>query len=589
MTDFSMFDAYRRENTINQGSHEYCDVDHLLRFWREAKGQYLVPLFGDKRIIERPITYNGNSDELRSDMSRMCADHTSDIRELSNRLYKALDIEHHDRYDALACMYRYMTNALESVGTLLENSVYMPGLLYYANIENSGEINSYSFSFADGQKIRIQNGQKITRVWGQLAKMIGAEDIWERVRVAHSLVLNQKKLKGTLCLSIHPLDYATASDNDNGWSSCMSWRERGCYRMGTVEMMNSPMVICAYVRSDKQHMEIDGQEWNSKKWRAWIIVNKDLIVCNRHYPYHQPAFAKEACNWVRELVGEKYGWTYDDVHEDFYSYMDKETNDNGIELRTHYMYNDLGDTDIIGMLRQDKRHLPGYIYFSGKAECMVCGEEILPDTQGADVLECTDCYCENECYCDRCGTELSDEGDRYTDPDGDILCRDCWEERCTTCAVCEDTIWRDDAVSIAFPIYKNRARAFIKASEVKGFRDRFLSWNGRIHLPDYIGGESNGMCLCENCASKYNLATVDYDRTDAEEQGIELDCSLDVLDPTKIDVNDAFDLLNPDGWYWAQNYGKRHSPEEAEELTKFWTDQWEAFKEDFKKAPLVDD
>lgn len=587
MTDFSMFDVYRRENTINQGSHGYCDVDHLLRFWREAKAEYLMPLFGDQLIMERPITYKRNDDELRGDMCRMCEEHRFDMRTLGDKLHKALDISNHDRYDPCTCMYRYMTNALESVGVLLENSIYLPSVLYNSNVPDYDRLNAYTFEFADGQKIRMQNGQKLTRVWGQIAKIIGVEDVWERVRVAHSLVLNQKTLKGTLCLSIHPLDYATASDNDNGWSSCMSWRERGCYRMGTVEMMNSPMVICAYLKSDKQHMEIDGQEWNSKKWRAWIIVNKDLIVCNRHYPYHQPMFAKEACNWVRELVGEKYGWKYDDVHEDFYSYMDEVTNDNGIELRTHYMYNDLGDTDIIGMLREDKRHLPGYIYFSGKAECMVCGEEIAPDVQGADVLECTACY--SEYCCDRCGTELSYEEDRYTDPDGNILCHDCWEERCTTCAICEDTIWRDDVVTVAFPIYQNRARAFIENSKVNGFRSRFINWRGKLHLPSYVGGEDSGLCMCEECASKYHLATVDYDTRDAEEQGITIDCELDVLDPTKTSMNEAFDLLNPDGWYWAQTYGKNHEPEVAAEMTRFWTDQWEAFKEDFEKAPVVDE
>ena len=76
-----------------------------------------------------------------------------------------------------------------------------------------------------------------------------AADEWEEIRLAHSQIFNTNKMTGTLCLSIHPLDYATASDNDNGWSSCMSWRDDGCYRMGTVEMMNSPMVICAYFAS----------------------------------------------------------------------------------------------------------------------------------------------------------------------------------------------------------------------------------------------------------------------------------------------------------------------------------------------------
>ena len=49
--------------------------------------------------------------------------------------------------------------------------------------------------------------------------------------------------------------------------------DEGSYRLGTVEMMNSPMVICAYL-SGKNQMDINGvYEWNSKKWRAWAIVS----------------------------------------------------------------------------------------------------------------------------------------------------------------------------------------------------------------------------------------------------------------------------------------------------------------------------
>ena len=61
---------------------------------------------------------------------------------------------------------------------------------------------------------------------------------FEDFRIAQSLVTNQANLKGYITLSIHPLDYMTMSDNNCGWDSCMSWQEEGCYRQGTVEMMN---------------------------------------------------------------------------------------------------------------------------------------------------------------------------------------------------------------------------------------------------------------------------------------------------------------------------------------------------------------
>lgn len=586
MTDFSMFDTYRRENTNNTGDHDYCDVDYLLRFWRAAKAEYLQPLFGDQLIMERPITYERTSDELRTDMANMLEEQHMDIMNLLNAFKRALGMDGYSYYSMpdtdAGSVCRYMANSLESANSLVENRMSIEHMLYYSRGFSSENVHSYTLDLGHGRKVQLQDGQKLTRVWGQIAKALDMADTWERIRIAHSLVLNQKKLKGTLCLSIHPLDYATASDNDNGWSSCMSWRENGCYRMGTVEMMNSPMVICAYVRSDKQHMEIDGKEWNSKKWRAWIIVNKNLILCNRHYPYHQPVFAKEACNWVADLVGKKYGWEYDDVHEDFYSYMDEVTDDNAIEIRTNYMYNDLGDTDIIGMLSVDKKHLPGYVCFSGKAECMICGAEIAPDAQGADQLECNECYCEYTCS--ECGCRIDSEDECYTDPRGDTICRDCYENNCCTCTNCDETIWQDEANHVYLPVYLNRGKQFIKSYHNDELRRRFRNWTGRISLPELIGTD---VCLCDDCANRLHLATVDY--TDRES---DVDSSIDVIDtfdPTKTDMEAAFEILNPDGWCYARGYGMRHNPEDAQAIIDFWTDQWNAFKEDFVKAPQVDD
>ena len=43
MNDMTLFDAYRKQNT-EPNHDDYCDVEFLLRLWRENKGQYLRPL-----------------------------------------------------------------------------------------------------------------------------------------------------------------------------------------------------------------------------------------------------------------------------------------------------------------------------------------------------------------------------------------------------------------------------------------------------------------------------------------------------------------------------------------------------------------
>ena len=579
MNDFRLFDMYRRENTQTNHNGDYCDIDHLLRFWRESKGEYLAPLFGDKLILERPIEYNRSQDELGRSMEEMIAEQRFVIDELMSALKKAAGVYDIYEENTQAYIVRYMNDVLCRTYSLIENVVHVEHIWYYMDrwADHSNKPKSIQLKLGD-KIINVQEGQKVTRLWGQIAKVLNMSDTWEKFRIAHSQCLNQKRLKGTLCLSIHPLDYATASDNDNGWSSCMSWRENGCYRMGTVEMMNSPMVICAYLRSDKQHMEIDGEQWNSKKWRAWIIVNKYAIICNRHYPYHQDEFAKEAIAWVRDLVTQKYGWEYEDeIHTDFYDYM-REI-DCEIEYRTNYMYNDLGGEDVVGCMNKKHRN-PGYINFSGKAECMVCGDEIPVEVQGADQLECLGCW--SEYHCDECGCELSEDDVCYG-PNGEVMCCDCYNEQCCQCTECDSTIWRDDSINIQFPIYQNRARKFY-ATASRDFQQRFTSWNGRVRFPATEGEE---VCLCSDCASRFHLAEVDYDTKSDE---VNVDYTLTVFDPNHIDIEKAFDVIQPDGWNWSRSgYNRRNHAVEAEELRNFWTDQWEAFKEDFNNCPETDD
>lgn len=50
--------------------------------------------------------------------------------------------------------------------------------------------------------------------------------------------------------------------------------------------------------------------------------------------------------------------------------------------------------------------------------------------------ECCRCSC---CRCDM------HQDDSYTDPNEDTICRSCYEDHCTSCDDCGDTIWSDDA------------------------------------------------------------------------------------------------------------------------------------------------
>jgi hypothetical protein len=106
-----------------------------------------------------------------------------------------------------------------------------------------------SVPLKDGKVLKIRNGSRPMRSIRKIAESYGIEG-FEHFMNKHSECLNQKSLKGTVHMSIHPMDYMTMSDNNEGWESCMSWANDGCYKQGTVEMMNSPCAVVGYLESD---------------------------------------------------------------------------------------------------------------------------------------------------------------------------------------------------------------------------------------------------------------------------------------------------------------------------------------------------
>lgn len=208
------------------------------------------------------------------------------------------------------------------------------------------------------------------------------------------------------------------SDNKNGWSSCMSWKKEGWYRMGTVEMMNSPMVVVAYLDS-KTPMAIGDLPWSNKKWRQLFVVNDKCIASVKGYPYKNANLTKMALESLVNLAKENWGIEYKPqvwggacCKDDFY---------------TNFMYNDFTNTNDCYIYEKKNIHLsePPVIIYSGKAECMCCGEEIeyKEGWDDSDFLICETCRGEN--CCRYCGEPLNN---KYYILNGRKYCKGCYYE-----------------------------------------------------------------------------------------------------------------------------------------------------------------
>lgn len=271
------------------------------------------------------------------------------------------------------------------------------------------------------------------------SKMKDLFKTFEDFRIAHSVINNDKILRGNLCISIHPLDFMTMSDNDSNWQSCMNWRHSGCYHVGTVEMMNSNNVVCCYIENAKEDfyfgkkdedfnidVKLDEYSWNNKRWRQLVYITKDIIVTGKSYPYQNDELSKTVLNAVRKIAQRNLNWNYQfgpelyqDMKriyttEDFRRVRDfiknKKTTKHNIIFDSKGMYNDMvNDKSKIYWCVRNKVDHNKIISYSGKAPCLCCGESVLRK-------------------------EFEDDyNDRYTNTE-DLVCEDCLDNfRCSIC------------------------------------------------------------------------------------------------------------------------------------------------------------
>lgn len=109
----------------------------------------------------------------------------------------------------------------------------------------------------------------------------------EEIQKEISQIMNQDKMEGTFCVSIHPLDFLSISDNDNNWSSCHSMTSD--YRAGNLNYMADPHTLICYVKvgPDRQIKNFPPEvPWNSKAWRTLLFFDKefDFVMAGRQYP-----------------------------------------------------------------------------------------------------------------------------------------------------------------------------------------------------------------------------------------------------------------------------------------------------------------
>lgn len=423
----------------------YCgplDLDNVsLRYWREAKEQYLYPLLGNELHISKPIQLSVSRGEKVAKINKLALTAHPFVQSLRECL--GVDAREQRSDDAFATFPEWYSPLLNSFSwaTTLASGTY------------NGE--AYSFTLRE-QPFHLHKNERITKLGRKLAKIYNLQSDFEDFRIQLSKVTGEKVRDGVLHLSIHPLDFATMSDNNNGWTSCMRWREDpGCYREGTLDCMNSPYALLAYLEDADHPMPLpDGHSWNNKVWRELFIVHPEWgIMGIKGYPYANAALESETVSWLRSLAEENLDWGFVNEVPVPYTYP------RGWMVGEHtytanftwnYMYDDTfsANTYHYACLLDGAQLQNNYFYFSGTVRCIICGD-YLPDSEGdgMGVVCCQEHAGHATCW--NCGDWLRPSDDYETLGNGECVCQYCWDNHAIWCPAQEEYCWDDDTVEVA--------------------------------------------------------------------------------------------------------------------------------------------
>lgn len=408
---------------------EFIGIDKWLEDWSHSN-QRLYKLLGNSFIQSFPYEYSKTRQLLLSEISLLFLQ----SKFINNYLKFFQDIvKETDRFND------EQKNFLRNI--ILEHTYFVDEKI----------TNGIKYKSPGAKKIlQIQPGAKPLRALTKIIEYFDNEfdfdkKAFEEFKKQYAIILSEKTIKGKLCISIHPMDYITMSDNNSNWSSCMNWMSNGCYHVGTVEMMNSNNTLCCYLLNNKSKpFNFEGGEWNNKTWRQLFYITKDIIMGGKPYPYVSKEMTITILNHIKELAKKNLNWDYKfgpELYQDMIhvnslnkiynqkmwakSEKDKPFKHN-IIWDTAGMYNDmLNDPNTKYWCYRNKVQHTKIISTSGKSKCLCCGKPSIRFNEDLD---------------------SNDYNDRFCNIDN-VICEDCLDEK-FTCDYCDDVNTKEKLIKL---------------------------------------------------------------------------------------------------------------------------------------------
>jgi len=309
----------------------------------------------------------------------------------------------------------------------------------------------------------IPKGMKLVKAFKYFEK---DESFLDSMQTTASILIQENKIEGKVCISVHPLDFISCSENRYNWHSCHALD--GEYRAGNLSyMVDSSSIIC-YIKGENDVILPNfpaSVPWNNKKWRMWMYLadEHNALMAGRPYPFAIGGILDYLSNTLFDLLRfHRYNWTqwHHDILRD-YKYTDgtEETvrcNDLlviGGEFISRYKL----ITDVSNLHYDDLLHssyyTPWYCWrtttqeqihwtIGGEVNCLSCGKRHIVNHE---VMQCDWCYDGDDDYdtCAICGQRHHND-DMYWVGD-DHVCSRCYDNNCVSCARCGENMYTEDA------------------------------------------------------------------------------------------------------------------------------------------------
>lgn len=410
-------------------------VDHLFSQWEVSKKKFIERFGG--LIYEHPVPVEFSLDD----------------KEKHNRLMEFID----------EVYYTYNNEELADFLSWNENSFFENKV---STVKNE----------------KIPKGMKLIKAFKYFEKN---PKRLRDIQDAASQIIQEDKVKGTLCFSVHPLDYLSSSENTYNWRSCHALN--GEYRAGNLSYMADNSTFMVYIKGADNVVLPSFPEdvkWNSKKWRMLIHASEkdEIMFAGRQYPFS----SKPGIDTVLNIYNVLYcssgvfdyrgkssytGWS--DRYIDAYKSEDP---DLCVELDEKYViykrqlialtdlvHQEIKATNYCDILNSTVYRYPYYavlnhLYYYGvnrfrdnplkigkEVNCLHCGNEIIlnPETMRCNCCELEYGYEQNDNYgtCECCGARISYD-DCYCVEEQHI-CASCFDDHCFSCEECGEVYFKE--------------------------------------------------------------------------------------------------------------------------------------------------